>query len=65
MNFIVIFFWVYKNTRMPPETTSDQERDDSDVEFVEVDPTGRYGRVSLITVLFHFLKILFMVFRLM
>ncbi|XP_052886835.1 probable serine/threonine-protein kinase WNK3 [Gossypium arboreum] len=29
---------------MPPETTSDQERDDSDVEFVEVDPTGRYGR---------------------
>ncbi|GMI76732.1 with no lysine (K) kinase 3 [Hibiscus trionum] len=29
---------------MPPETTSDQEQDDSDAEFVEVDPTGRYGR---------------------
>ncbi|KAE8688961.1 putative serine/threonine-protein kinase WNK1 [Hibiscus syriacus] len=29
---------------MPPETTSDLEQDDSDAEFVEVDPTGRYGR---------------------
>ncbi|KAE8736283.1 putative serine/threonine-protein kinase WNK1 [Hibiscus syriacus] len=29
---------------MPPKTTPDQEQDDSDAEFVEVDPTGRYGR---------------------
>ena len=25
---------------------SDQEGDDAEAEFVEVDPTGRYGRVS-------------------
>ncbi|KAE8686189.1 putative serine/threonine-protein kinase WNK1 [Hibiscus syriacus] len=29
---------------MSPETTSYQEQDDSDAEFVEADPTGRYGR---------------------
>ncbi|XVE54594.1 hypothetical protein DITRI_Ditri03aG0094200 [Diplodiscus trichospermus] len=29
---------------MPQDTTSEQEQDDSDAEFVEVDPTGRYGR---------------------
>ncbi|XVE56707.1 hypothetical protein DITRI_Ditri04bG0032400 [Diplodiscus trichospermus] len=29
---------------MPQGTTSDQEQDDSDSEFVEIDPTGRYGR---------------------
>ncbi|XP_039063332.1 probable serine/threonine-protein kinase WNK3 [Hibiscus syriacus] len=31
-------------TIMPPATTSDLEQDDSDAEFVEIDPTGRYGR---------------------
>ncbi|KAL6566640.1 hypothetical protein OROMI_015044 [Orobanche minor] len=32
--------------RMPPESTSEQEADDSDaeLEFVEIDPSGRYGR---------------------
>ncbi|XVF49805.1 hypothetical protein PTKIN_Ptkin04bG0045300 [Pterospermum kingtungense] len=29
---------------MPQDTTSEQEPDDSDSEFVEIDPTGRYGR---------------------
>ncbi|XP_022735844.1 probable serine/threonine-protein kinase WNK3 isoform X1 [Durio zibethinus] len=29
---------------MPQDTTSEQEHDDSDAEFVEIDPTGRYGR---------------------
>ncbi|XWS37196.1 hypothetical protein CRYUN_Cryun19dG0022300 [Craigia yunnanensis] len=29
---------------MPQDTTSEQEEDDSDDEFVEIDPTGRYGR---------------------
>ncbi|KAL6581144.1 hypothetical protein OROMI_007067 [Orobanche minor] len=32
--------------RMPPEPTSGQEADDSDakLKFVEIDPSGRYGR---------------------
>ncbi|XWS47873.1 hypothetical protein CRYUN_Cryun13aG0023000 [Craigia yunnanensis] len=29
---------------MPQDTTSEKEQDDSDAEFVEIDPTGRYGR---------------------
>lgn len=29
---------------MPLDSSSEQEPDDSDAEFVEVDPTGRYGR---------------------
>ncbi|OMO51970.1 hypothetical protein CCACVL1_29467 [Corchorus capsularis] len=29
---------------MPQDSTSEQEQDDSDAEFVEIDPTGRYGR---------------------
>ncbi|GAB2289458.1 Serine/threonine-protein kinase wnk3 [Dionaea muscipula] len=29
---------------MPQDTTSEQEADDPDAEFVEVDPSGRYGR---------------------
>ncbi|GAB4860637.1 Serine/threonine-protein kinase wnk3 [Ancistrocladus abbreviatus] len=29
---------------MPQDTSSEQETDDPDSEFVEVDPTGRYGR---------------------
>ncbi|KAG8652608.1 hypothetical protein MANES_06G111100v8 [Manihot esculenta] len=29
---------------MPQESQSEQDPDDSDAEFVEVDPTGRYGR---------------------
>ncbi|KAF4350331.1 hypothetical protein CsatB_018109 [Cannabis sativa] len=29
---------------MPHESSSEQDPDDSDAEFVEVDPTGRYGR---------------------
>ncbi|KAL6575359.1 hypothetical protein OROMI_012644 [Orobanche minor] len=34
--------------RMPPESTSEQEADDSDaeLEFVEIDPSGRYGRCT-------------------
>lgn len=28
-------------------TNSEQEGEDSEVEIVEVDPTGRYGRVCL------------------
>lgn len=31
---------------MPQDSSSEQDQDDSDAEFVEVDPTGRYGRVS-------------------
>ncbi|KAB5525045.1 hypothetical protein DKX38_022794 [Salix brachista] len=31
---------------MPHESSSDPDPDDSDAGFVEVDPTGRYGRVS-------------------
>ena len=31
---------------MPRDLLSEQDPDDSDSEFVEVDPTGRYGRVS-------------------
>ncbi|PON96750.1 Serine/threonine protein kinase [Trema orientale] len=29
---------------MPQDSSSEQDPDDSDAEFVEVDPTGRYGR---------------------
>lgn len=29
---------------MPHDSSSEQEQDDSDAEFVEIDPTGRYGR---------------------
>uniref|UniRef100_A0A2P2P2W9 non-specific serine/threonine protein kinase n=1 Tax=Rhizophora mucronata TaxID=61149 RepID=A0A2P2P2W9_RHIMU len=29
---------------MPQESSSEQEQDDLDIEFVEIDPTGRYGR---------------------
>ncbi|ONI08213.1 hypothetical protein PRUPE_5G164900 [Prunus persica] len=29
---------------MPQDLSSDQDTDDADAEFVEVDPTGRYGR---------------------
>ncbi|XP_065874756.1 probable serine/threonine-protein kinase WNK3 [Euphorbia lathyris] len=29
---------------MPQESQSEQEPDDSDADFVEIDPTGRYGR---------------------
>ncbi|KAJ8752011.1 hypothetical protein K2173_001037 [Erythroxylum novogranatense] len=29
---------------MPQESSSDQDPDDAEVEFVEIDPTGRYGR---------------------
>ncbi|XVF54558.1 hypothetical protein PTKIN_Ptkin05aG0190600 [Pterospermum kingtungense] len=29
---------------MPQDATFEQEKDDSDAEFVEIDPTGRYGR---------------------
>lgn len=46
---------------MPQDTTSEQEQDDSDAEFVETDPTGRYGRVSLVTVSYS-LFFLFLVF---
>lgn len=30
---------------------SDHEPDDSDTEFVEIDPSGRYGRVSTLNFL--------------
>lgn len=33
---------------MRGDASSEQEQDDPDVEFVEVDPTGRYGRVSIL-----------------
>lgn len=39
--------------RMPQDLSSEQDPDDSDIEFVQVDPTGRYGRVSLI---FYFIQ---------
>ena len=42
---------------MPQDTMSEQEQDDSDAEFVEIDPTGRYGRVSSVTVFFFFFSI--------
>ena len=35
---------------MPQESQSEQDPDDSDTEFVEIDPTGRYGRVSFLSV---------------
>jgi hypothetical protein len=38
---------------MPQDLSSEQDPDDSDIEFVQVDPTGRYGRVSLI---FYFIQ---------
>ncbi|KAJ0795125.1 putative protein kinase WNK-NRBP family [Helianthus annuus] len=31
-------------TAMSPESSSDHDADDSDAEFVEIDPSGRYGR---------------------
>ena len=41
---------------------SEQEQDDSDAEFVEIDPTGRYGRVSSFTVSFLFFFFFFFFF---
>lgn len=35
-----------KRREMPQDTTSEQDPDDSDAEFVEIDPSARYGRVS-------------------
>lgn len=32
---------------MPQESPSEQDPEDYDAEFVEIDPSGRYGRVSL------------------
>ena len=32
--------------RMPQDLSSDHDPDDSDTEFIEVDPSGRFGRVS-------------------
>lgn len=31
---------------MVQDTMSEQEQNDPDAEFVEIDPTGRYGRVK-------------------
>lgn len=42
---------------MPQDTTSEQDPDDSDAEFVEIDPSARYGRVS-----FFFFFLIFMKF---
>jgi hypothetical protein len=39
---------------MPQESSSETDPDDSDAEFVEIDPTGRYGRVCVV---FHFFLI--------
>lgn len=39
---------------MPLDSSSEQEPDDSDAGFVEVDPTGRYGRVSVLIYLCPF-----------
>jgi len=33
---------------LAPGSSSEQNPDDSEAEFVEVDPTGRYGRVSFV-----------------
>lgn len=41
------WIWWYLDARMPQEISADQDPDDSDAEFVEIDPTGRYGRVSI------------------
>lgn len=38
---------------MPQDTTSEQDPDDPDAEFVEIDPTARYGRVSLFFLYFY------------
>jgi WNK lysine deficient protein kinase len=32
---------------MPHESSSEPDPDDSDAEFVEIDPSGRYGRVCI------------------
>lgn len=32
---------------MVHESTSDHDPDDSEADFVEIDPSGRYGRVSI------------------
>lgn len=42
----VLGYWIRE---MPLDSPFEQEPDNSDVEFVEVDPSGRYGRVSLTT----------------
>ncbi|KAG6753129.1 hypothetical protein POTOM_043173 [Populus tomentosa] len=36
---------------MPQESSSETDPDDSDAEFVEIDPTGRYGRVNVMVIL--------------
>lgn len=63
-----LFFWVswsglfaigcaVRHERMPQDLSSELDPDDPDAEFVEVDPTGRYGRVSLVF-FFFFLVVL-------
>lgn len=46
---------------MPHESTSDHDPDDSETDhFVEIDPSGRYGRVSISYI--YFIIIIIMVF---
>lgn len=45
---------------MPQDTTSEQDPDDSDAEFVEIDPSARYGRVSFFFFLIFMKFIIFM-----
>ena len=37
---------------MAQDSSSEPEPDDSETEFVEVDPSGRYGRVSIFPIIF-------------
>lgn len=58
--YFLLFFWCsagVKRREMPQDTTSEQDPDDSDAEFVEIDPSARYGRVS-----FFFFFLIFMKF---
>ena len=61
MVFIYIFLFLFLNPikiyhnllwgvgpdRMPQDLSSEPEPDESVAEIVEIDPTGRYGRVSV------------------
>ena len=49
---------------MPQDSLAEQEPDESGAEFVEVDPSGRYGRVRVhsfffLCIMFRFFSVLF------
>ena len=51
---------------MHQEPSPEQDPDDSDAEFVEVDPSGRYGRVSVLAYylyIFDVIKLKYVLFE--